>query len=218
MPGRMRYLIISDVHANEAALSAVLGSAQRAGWDEAIFLGDAIGYGDQPEAAVAQLSTLDLRAAVQGNHEAMLLPEGPRALPQTRKHASALSAQSLAFLAGLQPQYLSDTWGAVHGALRSPWEYLLSIPAARANQPLMRRSLYFVGHTHVPALFVFEPTRERWRTMTFRSEALSVTLEPGTQAFFNPGSVGLPRDGLDAASYAVFQEAERRLEVFRVPL
>nr|MDQ3398234.1 metallophosphoesterase [Deinococcota bacterium] len=48
----MRYLILSDIHGNHVALEAVLEHAGGQGWDAVMFLGDAVGYGAQPEEVV----------------------------------------------------------------------------------------------------------------------------------------------------------------------
>ncbi len=39
----MRYLVLSDVHANLPALEAVLEHAKKLGFDATMFLGDAVG-------------------------------------------------------------------------------------------------------------------------------------------------------------------------------
>ncbi|WP_045234605.1 metallophosphoesterase family protein, partial [Deinococcus pimensis] len=49
----MRLLLLSDVHANLAALEAVLADARARGFDRAVFLGDALGYGPQPAEVLA---------------------------------------------------------------------------------------------------------------------------------------------------------------------
>ena len=40
----MRYLLLSDVHANAVALAATLRHAESRRWHKVIFLGDAVGY------------------------------------------------------------------------------------------------------------------------------------------------------------------------------
>ena len=48
----MRYLILTDIHANLEALEAVLSDAQARGYDETLVLGDLVGYGADPNAVV----------------------------------------------------------------------------------------------------------------------------------------------------------------------
>ena len=42
----MRYLVLSDIHANLEALRAVLDTGEK--WDATLFLGDLVGYGPSP--------------------------------------------------------------------------------------------------------------------------------------------------------------------------
>ena len=51
----MKYLILSDIHSNQEALSAVLSFVRRKHWDKAVFLGDLVGYGANPNQAVDML-------------------------------------------------------------------------------------------------------------------------------------------------------------------
>jgi Icc-related predicted phosphoesterase len=54
----MRYLIIADMHGNWDALSTVLEKADGAGYDEALVLGDLVGYGASPNEIIEGLSQL----------------------------------------------------------------------------------------------------------------------------------------------------------------
>lgn len=219
----MRYLILSDVHAHAQQLEAVLAHAQTQGWDALIFLGDAVGYGAQPDEVLDRLRALAPCVALQGNHEAILLralADGPSArVPpayvETTRQAGALSAANLEFIKGFALMHLDAGWGAVHGALRKPWEYLVSIPVALANQPLMERPLYFVGHTHVPGIFCYDAQAARWYALSCRTQTLSFALRPGDAAFINPGSVAQPRDGL-GPSYAIYDAQQQRVTLFRL--
>jgi predicted phosphodiesterase len=220
----MRYLILSDIHANVRALETVLRHAQKQGWEKLVFLGDLVGYGPEPEAAVRLLRDLQPYVALKGNHEAMVLatveggapPHGGEALRIARRHAGMLSAESLEFLRALKDQHLDNTWGAVHGALRRPWDYLISVPKARASLPLMQRDLYFVGHTHVASAFILTPEPSpAWQSRHFPATT-RFSLSPGAKAFVNPGAVSEPRDGLPSPGYAIFDSAVSTIEVFRI--
>ncbi len=60
-------MVISDAHANPAALKAVLESER---WEEVVFLGDAVDYGPDPGDVVDLLRSLDPSVALMGNHDA----------------------------------------------------------------------------------------------------------------------------------------------------
>ena len=68
IPLAMRYAIISDIHANAAALRTVLVDAQDMRVDKIICLGDVLGYGPDP---VQALETVYSRVHVclAGNHD-----------------------------------------------------------------------------------------------------------------------------------------------------
>jgi diadenosine tetraphosphatase ApaH/serine/threonine PP2A family protein phosphatase len=75
----MRALLLGDLHANLAALAAILADVQACGGaDEVWSLGDLIGYGPGPAAtlrALAELPALDappLTARVPGNHDTLI--------------------------------------------------------------------------------------------------------------------------------------------------
>src|ERR1700747_73219 len=63
----MRYLILSDIHANLTALDAVLEAA-KGRWDKAACLGDLVGYGPQPNEVIERIKDLGA-TAIRGNHD-----------------------------------------------------------------------------------------------------------------------------------------------------
>ena len=64
----MRYAVLSDVHGNLEALSAVLADAASEGALGILCLGDAVGYGADPAPCVDLLGERSARM-VAGNHE-----------------------------------------------------------------------------------------------------------------------------------------------------
>ena len=63
----MRYLLISDIHANLAAFETVLKDAEGR-YDKVWCLGDMVGYGPDPNECVELLLTLD-HICLAGNHD-----------------------------------------------------------------------------------------------------------------------------------------------------
>src|SRR5690625_7210922 len=70
----MRYLVLSDIHANLTALEAVIEDAANVHYDAVISLGDVVGYGNRPEECVQLLKELRPVVTLLGNHDE-LLPE-----------------------------------------------------------------------------------------------------------------------------------------------
>jgi predicted phosphodiesterase len=223
----MRYLILSDIHANHLALDAVMVHANRKQWDKVIFLGDAVGYYTHPNEVLNVIRDLKPELSILGNHEALLLKqlspgteisfkEDSVVTDVISRHAQAITPENLEYIKTFQDRAVRDTWEVTHGALRSQWEYLTTLQNAQANVPLMSTGLCFVGHTHVPRVFAYVPEGDIWRTVAFRGEGGTYRIPPKVKVIFNPGSVGQPRDGIPLASYAIFDEDSRIIELFRV--
>ena len=63
----MKYLVISDIHANLEALEATLAAA--GDYDRVLVLGDLVGYGADPNAVVERVRALPSAAIIRGNHD-----------------------------------------------------------------------------------------------------------------------------------------------------
>ena len=68
----MRIALISDLHANEVALRAVLADIDKVGCDEIICLGDVATLGPQPNAVIQLLRERTTRR-ILGNHDDFML-------------------------------------------------------------------------------------------------------------------------------------------------
>lgn len=225
----MRYLVLSDVHANLPALDAVLKQAKQLGFDATIFLGDAVGYYPHAEEVVQRLIALDPVVRLLGNHDAALLEltEGDRGdhwaagivMNVLERQLVTLSGDSLRFLHGLKRRHVQSGFEATHGALTQEWEYLSTMAVAQANLSLMSEKLLFVGHTHVPKVFATTSNgmHELWRTVAFHRPAESTyRIPPLAKVIANPGAVGQPRDQIPLASYFFFDADSRVISHHRV--
>jgi predicted phosphodiesterase len=212
----MRVAVISDVHANLAALEAVLAGVDAEAPDALWCLGDLVGYGPQPNECVAVVRE---RAAVClcGNHD--LAVRGTIDLDEFAGDAGAaarwtrtvLHPDALAFLESLEPEGRADGVALFHGSARDPvWEYVLSDEAAATTLLLTEEKVVLVGHSHVALQVQLDDT------------LLEGGLAPGgteldladARWLLNPGSVGQPRDGDPRAAYLLLDVASGRA-VFR---
>ncbi len=212
----MRVLVISDVHANLAALEAVLADA--GDFEGCWCLGDTVGYGPDPMACldrVRRISTL----TVPGNHD--LATTGALTLAAFNQPAAAavrwtqsqVNAAEIAYLNALPETVITVDFTLVHGSPRLPvWEYLWDTEAARQCFAGLGASSYLVGHTHRPTVFEL-----------VQGVCVQFELRPGDvlelgqrRVIFNPGSVGQPRDGDPRASYAVYDNVRRTISLHRV--
>ena len=229
----MRIAIVSDVHANLAALAAVLRHAETPGpIDGAWCLGDTVGYGPQPSECVARLRGLGA-TLVAGNHDRAATgqmgteefnADAATAALWTRDH---LAEDTAAYLDSLpevtkhDPSLKAGASGAeftlVHGTLRWPlWEYLYTYEAARAHLERQETPFSLVGHTHVPMLAAEGEEYEHGCEMYYLEDGQSVPFPDDRKIVLNPGGVGQPRDGDPRAAYARFDTEARTVTVHRV--
>lgn len=223
----VRLLLLSDIHANHVALQAVLNDAGRRGFDRAVHLGDAVGYGPHPREVLATLRDLGARC-VRGNHEQLLLEYaggGRRLRSSVVTEAlgwqlTRLSRQELEWIASWPDGFDDPEVGARyrHGTPGSLDHYLDSVPAAREAFAAWEGTLAFVGHTHVPAVYAtLQAPVGEWIKGQTLPEGGTYLVPPRARVILNPGSVGQPRDGNPAASYGLFDSARGAFEVIRVP-
>ena len=95
-----------------------------------------------------------------------------------------------------------------HGSLIDPvWEYLVYPETAVAHLQRQTTPYGFVGHSHLPLVFLKDGTRA--------DAGGKLTLD-GTRFVANPGSVGQPRDGDPRAAYATVDTTAREVRFRRV--
>jgi len=203
----VRYLILSDIHANRHALSAVLADASARGYDAALCLGDVVGYGADPAAALELTLALDPAGFIRGNHDKVCAGLEPatsfndvarRAVEWTQQ---VLSAAQLSTLAQLRrgPVRISPELEICHGAPFNEDHYVFDrVDASRAMSSASAPICLF-GHTHLPAVYstpAHPVARVDEDLDTFR-----LPREGGV--LINVGSVGQPRDGDPRAAYGL---------------
>jgi diadenosine tetraphosphatase ApaH/serine/threonine PP2A family protein phosphatase len=212
----MRLAVLSDIHANLAALDAVREDLPDV--DETWVLGDIVGYGPQPNQVIRALQALGARS-VMGNHDGAAIgtvdvswfnPEAAAAIEWT---AGVVDENARAYLAALPEVRRDGELTAVHGSPRDPtWEYVTGPQVAAANLRAFDTRLCLHGHTHVPV--IFRADEERIEVVPATPDA-PLRLDAG-RALVNPGSVGQPRDGNPAASYLLLDTEAGTAEFRRV--
>jgi len=215
----MRLAVLSDIHANLVALDAVLEDlSTQPAVDQSWVCGDIVGYGPQPNEVIDRLRQHDARA-VMGNHDGAAAglvdvtwfnEAAASAIAWT---AGVLTADSREYLAALPERRTEGELTAVHGSPRDPiWEYIVSAEVARANLAEFATRICLFGHTHYPVLYA---AADGAVTRVATSQG-SQTALPSGRLMLNPGSVGQPRDGNRASSYAVLDLDAGSVEFRRV--
>jgi len=212
----MKLAVFSDVHGNREAFERVLEDMEGRTLDGIVCLGDAVGYGPDPEDVVQLILERNI-PCVMGNHEFGLSRPGARryfnamsvqSLDLTR---ARLSERSLKVIAGWPKKRQRQTMHFVHGCPPgSVLTYLFEL-----DEPVLQRKFSaagwrdcFVGHTHELELVEWtDGTIER------RTIGRDVYRLRGEKCIVNIGSVGQPRDGDNRAKYVIFDSQLRELEV-----
>ncbi len=213
----MRVAVISDVHANEQSLIAVLEEIDAWAPDSIWCLGDTVGYGPDPNHCCELVSE---RADVSliGNHDLVALgmldvedfnEEAAAAALWTR---SALEERWRLYLSALQPSAVADGAELFHASARDPvWEYVLSAETAYFSLLATTAPLVLVGHSHV-ALAIGLGDAELHGDLA----PAGTEIELDGRWLLNPGSVGQPRDGDARAAWLELDTGEGYARFHRV--
>jgi predicted phosphodiesterase len=215
------FAVIGDIHSNLEALTTVLADIEKRGIKTIYCLGDVIGYGPNPKECLG-LVIEKTKWCVMGNHDYATLYE-PTNFNYGAEQASFWTREVLEteqhrenrdkwwrFLGKLPMRQTLraklDTTTAiidfVHASPRRPInEYIF--PDDVYTNPIKVRVLFeqvrhicFIGHTHLPGVFLDEPD------FYLPDELNDVyPIVEGEKAIINIGSVGQPRDKDNRASY-----------------
>ncbi|HUT31377.1 MAG TPA: metallophosphoesterase family protein [Sedimentisphaerales bacterium] len=222
------FAVISDIHSNLEALTTVLADIERRGIKTIYCLGDVIGYGPNPKECL-DLIIRKTKWCVLGNHDYAVFYE-PTNFNYGAEQASFWTRGVLeieqevenrnrrwSFLGELpMRRTLKAKLGTnsavidfIHASPRRPInEYIF--PDDVYTNPLKVRILFecvkhicFVGHTHLPGVFLDEPD-------FYLPEELGniYPVVDKEKAIINIGSVGQPRDKDNRASYVYVDENE----------
>ncbi len=226
-----KFAIISDIHANLEALEAVFQDIDHRGIKTVFCLGDVVGYGADPRECL-DLVAERCEVCLCGNHDHAVFYEpfnfnigAERACYWTRQLFEDETSKPARdsrwdFLGRLPVRYEYDGLLFVHGSPRKPVnEYLFSEDVYTNPQKILSNferleegtRACFVGHTHVPGIFLDDPYFDPPDELTERDR---YRLTDDEKAIVNVGSVGQPRDRDPRASYVVVDD--RTVEFVRV--
>ena len=222
------FAVVSDIHSNIEALSVVLADIEKRGIKTIYCLGDVVGYGPNPKECL-DLIIAKTKWCILGNHDYAVFYE-PTNFNYGAEQASFWSREVLETEEEKQPRdkrwsFLGElpmrrmlksklgttaaTIDFVHASPRRPInEYIF--PDDVYTNPLKVSLLFervkhicFVGHTHLPGVFLDEPD-------FYLPDELGDTypVVNSEKAIVNIGSVGQPRDKDNRASYVYVDENE----------
>lgn len=215
----MKYLVISDVHANLEALEAALAKAGP--HDAVLVLGDLVGYGADPNAVIERIRQLPRATIIRGNHDKVGAGiENVEAFNHLAKQAITWTALELtprnrewlkALPAG--PVNIDDVVEICHGSPVDEDVYIFDELDARQALFRSERRLCLFGHTHVPA--VYRQDTDFHPIGPPRGETFRLQLDGAAKYLVNCGAVGQPRDGDARAAFGMLDTASGTLTVVR---
>ncbi|HEX8833077.1 MAG TPA: metallophosphoesterase family protein, partial [Abditibacteriaceae bacterium] len=218
----MRFLLVSDIHANRFGLEAVLAHAAGQ-YEQVLCLGDVVGYGAHPNECCEILRSVK-SWCLRGNHDAAAIdqlsiadfnPIATEAMLWTRRQ---LDVTNISWLESLESSLDREdhNFQAVHGSLRDPLEeYIVDPRLARYSLDRLQRPVCFFGHTHIAEYYGRDAQIQKFASPKDGSFVNGGTLQlrEGWQYMVNPGSCGQPRDRNPQARYALFDTVSRHLDV-----
>jgi predicted phosphodiesterase len=217
--------IISDIHANWEALSAVLGEIDSLPVDSLFCLGDLVGYNADPDLCVSKVVS-GAAFIVRGNHDKAVAgilsmewfnPVARTAATWTRKSARSDTLDKVALLP-MGPREAGEGVLLCHGAPMDEDRYIMdgtsigeSFEFLAGEYPGIR--VCFHGHTHVPFTARMRKRARKTEILTTEGE---IELEKDSIYLINPGSVGQPRDGNPWASFGILDTGRGIYKTLRV--
>jgi len=216
------FAVISDIHSNLEALTAVLADIENRGIKTIYCLGDVVGYGANPNECL-DLIIEKTEFGIIGNHDYAVLYEptnfnmgAEQACYWTRASIEQESDKEKAskywdYLGSLKMRKTFETKldgvnahiTLVHASPRKPInEYVFpddvyTMPSKMLGIFERTKHICFIGHTHLPGVFLEDPD---FYTPDELGEHYPI--ESDEKAIINVGSVGQPRDRDNRASYA----------------
>ncbi len=205
--------IISDIHGNLEALNAVLARIDDFAVDDLICLGDLVGYGPDSIECL-RMATL-WPVVIAGDWDKAIIDHDPQQWNPTlndhiewiREQLSLASDADDLIAAARRFTTVHEQFGCIftHATPGDVRDFLF--PEDIYNPKKLDRiasqfdSAMFVGHTHIPGLFIRHGGD--W-TYAETADGDQCEITDGDKLICNVGSVGQPRDGDSRASFVVF--------------
>jgi len=227
--------IISDIHSNPQALSAVLSDMKNYSVTDIFCLGDLVNYGPEPNETISMLLNHGVKS-IMGNHD-LSVADPVNGLSYISTSKELLQQYTLDIIEERHRKYLetlplslsaydcffvhSRPPNMLNGHIRRH----LETRGFHQSMDTTGKRLCFVGHTHVDVVYSGVPSADRDFTYTpiqpspvekmgLASESYTESelhLYPETRYIINVGSVGFHRGGKPFASYCLYDPQDERL-------
>lgn len=183
----MKIIFLSDIHSNWHYLAQIKDLIKNENADYIYFLGDAIGYYDEPNKVLDWLKNINAMC-IKGNHEKYFLDElkydaSLDYIYQAKINKDIITTQNRNFISdwkdSIEATICTKKFLIVHGDKNSSENHIYNVNDIDKDI-LKKYDFYVYGHTHIPL----------------------IQYNYGC-CIINPGSIGQPRDYTALPSYVV---------------
>ena len=199
----MKIVFLSDIHSNWNYLSQIKSSIENEYADKIFFLGDAIGYYDEPNKVLDYLREINA-ICVKGNHENYLLGElsyKKEALEEIYKveyNKKLISSQNISFIKSwnqvIDIKINDKRFLLLHADIDDKEKHIYQVD--QIDKKILEKYDYYVyGHTHLPL----------------------IQYSYGC-CILNPGSIGQPRDYTTMPSYIVLNLESNEITIKKIDI
>lgn len=208
----MKILILSDIHANIYALNTVLKTET---YEQIYCAGDLVGYYANPNEVIDICKSQNIKS-VKGNHDVAAYDLNAAssfndyALISIEWTNKVLSNENKDYLKQLPYIIEEKDFTVFHGTLSEPesFKYYLAKASIAINLLHIKTRFMISGHSHVPA-FLEYPEKFKMQEV-FKVKPIDIEyhkeyiLNPTSQYYINPGSIGQPRNKVVGGVYVVY--------------
>jgi putative phosphoesterase len=183
----MKIVLLSDIHSNSFYLSQLEENIKKEKADMIFFLGDAIGYYDNPNYVLDWLQKIDANC-IKGNHEKYFLDEinydkNQEKIYRVKENKKDITSSNRNFVKSwsdtLSMKIANKNFLFVHSDINSSEKHIYDVSSID-KELLIQYDFFIFGHTHIPL----------------------IQYHYGC-CIINPGSIGQPRDYTQQSSYVV---------------
>jgi predicted phosphodiesterase len=219
--------VIADIHSNLKALNKAIETLEKEKVDKIFVCGDVVGYGKDPNECCNIIRKLRW-PVVAGNHDWAVAGKteyedshsetAVRGINETKR---IITPGNQTWLKSLKPHYVKDEMEFVHSSLvdSEKWYYLTLGSTfkgsvwqdVRDNFDVMKGQVCFVGHTHIPVIFL-EITPKNIKVISPDKDFYELG---GKRAIINVGSIGQPRTSSKKASLVIYDRETQKIRVIR---
>ncbi|MDN5096029.1 metallophosphoesterase family protein [Aliarcobacter butzleri] len=196
----MKIIFLSDIHSNWNYLSQVKSFIESEKADFIYFLGDAIGYYDEPNEVLNWLKEISA-FCIKGNHEKYFLDElmcdsKLDNIYQVSTNKNIITSENKEFISKwkdkLEVMICGKKFLIVHGDFNSSENHIYDV--TKIDEKILKQYDYYIyAHTHIPLI-----------QYTYGC------------CVINPGSIGQPRDYTEMPSFVTVDLSKNEVKIKKI--